>query len=171
MTQAGTQAVFYFGPTGKLVPLMQEAAKRKWTPTIFAPMRVAAREAFSLPKEFSNRVFLVNPSLPSDYDKKSLKEFQRLLSKYDIPKFYQVQALYYLATAKVFVEGLQRSGQKLSRNKLLLALESLSNFETGLTPKITFGTNRRTGSLGAYVLGIDLEHRRFKPGAVWIRLD
>ena len=171
LTQAGTQAVFYFGPPGKLVPLMQEAARRKWTPYIFASMRVAAREALSLPKAFSNRVFLANPSIPSDYDKKSLNEFQRLLSKYNIPKFYQVQALYYLATAKVFVAGLQRSGQKLSRTKLIESLESLNNFETGLTPKISFGPNRRTGSLGAYVLAVDLEHRRFKPNAVWVRLD
>lgn len=171
LAQAGTQAVFYFGPAGKLVPLMQEAANRKWTPTIFASMRVAAREALSLPQAFSNRVFLANPSLPSDYDKKSLKEFQRLLKKYDIPKFYQVQALYYLAAAKVFVEGLKRSGQKLSRTKLIESLESLNNFETGLTPKISFGPNRRTGSLGSYILEVDLEHRRFKPNAVWVRLD
>ena len=71
----------------------------------------------------------------------------------------------------MFVEGLQRSGQKLSRNKLIESLESLSNFETGLTPKISFGTNRRTGSLGAYVLEVDPVKRQFKPGAVWIRLD
>ena len=171
LTQAGTEAIFYFGPTGKLAPLMQEAANRKWTPYLFASLRVAAREALSLPKEFSNRIFLANPSLPSDYDNKSIKEFQRLLTKYKIPKFYQVQALYYLATAKVFVEGLQRSGQKLSRNKLIESLESLSNFETGLTPKISFGTNRRTGSLGAYVLEVDLEKQRFKPEATWVRLD
>jgi ABC-type branched-subunit amino acid transport system substrate-binding protein len=171
LSQAGTQAVFYFCPAGKLAPLMQEAAKQKWNPYIFAPMSVAARESLALPEAFSNRVFLANPSLPSAYDKKSIEEFQRLLAKYKIPKFYQVQALYYLATAKVLVEGLQRSGQKLSRNKLLKALESLSNFETGLTPKISFGLNRRTGSLGAYILEVDLKKRQFKPGAVWTRLD
>jgi ABC-type branched-subunit amino acid transport system substrate-binding protein len=171
LAEAGTQAVFYFGPPGKLAPLMLEASKHSWNPYVLAPMRVAAREALSLPPDFDSRVFLSAPSLPGDYDKKSLQEFQDLLRKYKIPKYYQVQTLYYLATLKVLTEGLQRSGQKLSRSQLVEALESINNFETGLTPKISFGPNRRTGSLGSHILEIDLVKRRFKPGTVWIRLD
>ena len=171
LEKAKTEAVFYFGPMGRLAPLMQEVARKNLTPYLFSPMRTAAREVFSLPKSFSGRIFLTNPSLPSDYDKRSLKEFQQLLNKYKIPKFYQVQAIYYLATVKVFVEGLQRSGQKLSRTRLIESLQGLNNFETGLTPKISFGPNRRTGSLGTYILEVDLEKRRFKPEAIWVRLN
>ena len=171
LAKTKSQALFYFGPPGRLTSLMKEAEKQKWRPRLYAPVRVAAREAVSLPQAFTDRVFLSAPAHPLDYRKESLAEFQQLLRKYKVPQFFQIQSVYYYATLKVLVEGLQRSSQKLSRAQLIESLESLSNFETGLTPKITYGSNRRTGSLGTYILEVDLEKQRFKPGAVWVRLD
>ena len=171
LSEAGVQAIFYFGPRGKLADLMLMASKNDWYPSVLAPMDAAARDALKLPLDFDGRVFLSAPSLPADYNPKSLKEFQDLLKKYKIPPYYQVQTIYYLATLKVLVEALQRSGQELGRNRLIQSLESLNDFDTGLTPKIRFGSNRRTGSHGAYILEVDLVKRRFKSGETWIRVD
>ena len=98
-------------------------------------------------------------------------EFQELHKKYGLPKQrIAVQVSAYVA-AKVFVEGLRRSGRALSRVNLVAALEGLSKYETGLTPPVSFGPNRRIGVLGAYVVSVDLENRRFRSDAQWVRLD
>ena len=65
------------------------------------------------------------------------------------------------AAAKIFTEGLKRAGRDLSREKLITALEGLYEYNTGVTPSITFGPNRRVGAMGAYVLSIDPAKREF----------
>ena len=40
--------------------------------------------------------------------------------------------------------------------------------QTGLTPAITYGPNRRIGAMGAYVVTIDLKESEFVPAGGWI---
>jgi hypothetical protein len=65
------------------------------------------------------------------------------------------------AAAKIFTEALKRTGRDVSREKLVTSLEGLYEYETGVTPKITFGPNRRVGAMGAYVLSIDPAKKEF----------
>jgi hypothetical protein len=55
------------------------------------------------------------------------------------------------------VEGLRRAGRELSRTRLVEGIEQLYNFDTGVTPPLTFGPNRRIGALGAHIVTVDLE--------------
>jgi ABC-type branched-subunit amino acid transport system substrate-binding protein len=75
------------------------------------------------------------------------------------------------SAAKILIEGLKRAGKDVSREKLIAALESLNRFETGLTPVITYGLNRRIGATGAYVVAIDLEKKQFVPTSEWININ
>ena len=52
--------------------------------------------------------------------------------------------------------------------RALVALEGLYEFETGLTPRITFGPNRRIGARGAYIVSLDAETKRLAPVSGWI---
>ena len=74
-----------------------------------------------------------------------------------------------LASARIVIEGLQRGGRDLTRDKFVAALAALQNFETGLLPPISFGPNRRTGVRGAHVVALDRTQAR--PKHVWISLD
>jgi hypothetical protein len=56
----------------------------------------------------------------------------------------------------------------LSRERLISALEGFYQFETGLTPAITYGPNRRIGTLGAYVVSVDPAKKAFVPASEWI---
>ena len=73
--------------------------------------------------------------------------------------------------AKILVEGLKRTGRDLSREKLMRSLEKLYEFQTGLTPLITYGPNRRIGALGAHVVTVDLENNQFAPAGKWIDIS
>lgn len=62
---------------------------------------------------------------------------------------------------KVFVEALTRAGKDLSREKLIATLEGFYEHETGATPRLTFGPNRRVGAAGAHVISLELAEKEF----------
>lgn len=66
-----------------------------------------------------------------------------------------VSQLAALASAELLEEGLRQAGRDVSREKLIVALEGLYDHETGLTPRMSFGPNRRVGARGAYVLTVE----------------
>jgi hypothetical protein len=71
----------------------------------------------------------------------------------------------------VFVEGLRLSGNVRDREKLIASLESMRGYDTGLTPKITFGPKNRIGAKGSYIVSVNTETGRFTSEAEWIPVD
>jgi hypothetical protein len=69
------------------------------------------------------------------------------------------------------LEALRLVGRDLSREKLLSALESFYEFDTGLAPPITYTPNRRIGALGAYVVAVEIEKKKFIPLGKWMALS
>jgi len=68
-----------------------------------------------------------------------------------------------LASAVLLVAALRAVGREMDREKLVDALESLYRFDTGFTPPLTFGPNRRLGARGAQIVAIDPAAGRFVP--------
>jgi hypothetical protein len=66
---------------------------------------------------------------------------------------------------------IRRGGAELSREGLVTALEGLYDYETGLTPRLTFGPNRRIGAAGAYVVAVDTERKEFALAGEWVKAD
>jgi hypothetical protein len=56
----------------------------------------------------------------------------------------------------------------LSREQLVIALEGLYEFDTGLTPRLVFGPNRHVGAAGAYVVTINSETKQFISASGWV---
>ena len=51
-------------------------------------------------------------------------------------------------------------------------LETFYQFETGLTPPLTFTANRRVGARGAYILGPgSLEEGRLRESVAWVEVN
>jgi hypothetical protein len=99
-----------------------------------------------------------------------MEEYRSLAQAYGLsPQPLEAQ-LTALASAKILVEGFMRAGRNISREKLIEALEGLYEFQTGFTPSVTYGPNRRVGALGAYVMAVDLGEQRLVPISTWIDL-
>jgi hypothetical protein len=79
----------------------------------------------------------------------------------------QFTALAALAAAKLLVEGLNRAGRELTRENLITVLESGDVYQTGLTPPLRFGPNRRVGARGAYLARPTAEADVFIPVGGW----
>ena len=55
----------------------------------------------------------------------------------------------------------------MSRQKLVEAIEALYRYDTGLTPPLTYGPNRRIGAKGAHVMVVDIANKTNKPVGEW----
>ena len=95
------------------------------------------------------------------------RQYRELAAKHELPVTYRPIQLATLGAARVLVEGLKRAGRDLSRDRLLEALEGLYEFETGLTPSVTYGPNRRLAVQGAHVMSADLQHGQFLRTGAW----
>jgi ABC-type branched-subunit amino acid transport system substrate-binding protein len=56
-----------------------------------------------------------------------------------------------VAALAVLIEGMERTGHGLTREKLIASLETLYRFDAGLGAPVTFGPNRRIGARGAFI--------------------
>jgi hypothetical protein len=107
--------------------------------------------------------------MPADISSAGMAEFRALHEKYKFAPRHTPAQLSAFATAKIFVEGLTRAGKDLSREKFVTTLESLYDYETGTTPRVTFGPNRRVGAAGAHVVSIDTAEKQFTTASGWIK--
>jgi hypothetical protein len=162
-----TDVLFCLG-FGGLKVLLEEAEKLNWRPTIFMAGAHVKEEVFLLPPGFQKRIYLSYPILPSDQTPFGISDFQTLLAKHKISVRHWTSQVSALVGTKVLVEGLKGAGRDLSRKKFMHSLEGLREFQTGLIPPISYGPNRRIGTLGAHIVTIDLEGKNFVPVGGWI---
>ena len=165
----GADVVFFFGAGGEETAFIKEAEAAGWRPDIFLLGALTGRELVSsVPAGFKEKVFLTFPTVPSDVTEAGAGELRSLSEKYKFELRHTAAQLSALAAAKVLAEGLKRGGRDISRERLVDALEGLYDYETGLTPRLRFGPNRRVGAAGAYIVRIDPERKEFVPASGWV---
>lgn len=164
-----TAAVFMFASGDDVEEFVRAASALEWSPYVLSLGVLASKDLTTkLPSAFTKRVFLSFPTIPGDVTADGAAEYRRLAEKYKLPPQHSAAQLAALAAAKTFVEGLKRAGADLSREQLVSALESLYEYDTGLTPKLIFGPNKRVGAAGAYVITINSDTKNFEPAGGWI---
>jgi len=171
LRQTGFGDIFFLGSGADEVALMKEADKIGWQPALYHPGALAGNEIFEAPATFNQKMFFSLPTVPGDLTQEGANEFGALAAKYNLSTTHVATQLSVYTAAKILIEGLKRAGKDLSREKLIQSLEGLYEYPTGLTPAITFGPNRRIGSMGAYIVTVDLEKKQFQPTNVWIKLS
>jgi ABC-type branched-subunit amino acid transport system substrate-binding protein len=166
----GAEAVFFFGAGSEDTAFIKAAAADNWTPDVFLLGALAGRDLVAtIPLSFKDRVFLSFPTVPTDVTPAGLAELRALQQKYKFAARHTASQLMAFAAAKIFTEALKRAGRDLSREKLITALEGLYEYDTGVTPSITFGPNRRVGAMGSYVVSIDPAKREFVAASGWVK--
>ena len=159
------KAVFFFGTGKEQSDLLREAEAANWRPYFFFLGVMAGKE---FPASANDKIFIAFPTLPSDITQEGMSEFRALHEKYKFAPRHTASQLAAFAAAKIFTAALTRAGKDLSRETLITALESLYDYETGITPRITFGPNKRVGAAGAHVIRIDLVEKNFPTASGWI---
>lgn len=89
---------------------------------------------------------LVSQVMPSPWrpTHPAVREYQRLFPR-DKGKNYSYASLEGFIAAKIFVEALKRTGKDLSRERFVVALESMRNYDVGGFV-VDYGPKKRSGS-------------------------
>ena len=165
----GVEVLLFFGTGKEQSLLLGEAAAVEWRPNVFVLGAMTGKESPALSAETKDKIFIAYPTLPADISKDGVNEFRALHEKYKFAPRHTASQLSAFAVAKIFVEALTRAGKDLSREKLVKTLEGFYEYETGTTPRITFGPNRRIGAAGAHVVSVDLLEKEFASASGWVK--
>jgi ABC-type branched-subunit amino acid transport system substrate-binding protein len=171
MSQSEVSVIFFLGAGRELAALVAEAERLRWTPNILSPGSLASTEMLDALLMFNGKAFLSFPTLPSDQTQSALAEYFELARKYNLSSRHLPSQISAYCAARVLIEGLKLAGKDLAREKLITSLEGFYEFKTGLIPPITYGPDRRIGTLGAYVVRIDRDKRQFAPAGDWIDIN
>jgi ABC-type branched-subunit amino acid transport system substrate-binding protein len=172
LKQRGVDTVFFLGSGADARALFKDSEAAQWTPAIYILGGLAGREVTeSIPPSMKDKIFLAFPTLPVDVSPAGASEYSTLLQNNKLVSRHAAAQASAMAAAKILVYGLERSGKNLSREKLVTTLEGLYEFDTGLMPRLTFGPNRRIGSMGAYIVTIDPEKKLFPATVEWIAAE
>ena len=169
LSEKQIDTVLFFGQGSDLKRLSDEAETLNWLPELLLPGVFAGQAMFDIAPRL--RLFLGYSSLPSDHAPQGVQDFEALHTRHDFGyENSTAQISAYVATM-VLVEGLKRAGKDLSRDKLITALEGLTDFQAGLMPPISYNRRRRIGALGGYVMELDLEQKKFGAASNWVSLQ
>jgi ABC-type branched-subunit amino acid transport system substrate-binding protein len=171
LREKGIRAVLFLGSDAELSAFARAADAAGFAPYLLASGTLAARAAVRAPASFQGRLLLAYPSIPADEADGAAAELARLRSVAAINDRNRASQVSASVALDVLVEGMRRTGRNLSRERLVAALEGLYDFETGLLRPLRYGPNRRVGTLGAYVVSVDVEKGSFSSVAGWRALE
>jgi ABC-type branched-subunit amino acid transport system substrate-binding protein len=157
----GIERVFFIGDGEQLAPWIQAADKAEWAPRVFVLGPLLDESILGAPARFQGRIFAAYPQLQPEVG--AVDEFDYFLSSHNLASDHRLVQISAYCAAKILVEALARAGKNVTREKLILTLEQMRDFRTGLLPGITFGANRRVGSFKAEIVCVDLTSHSFQP--------
>lgn len=157
----GSRSVFYLGcgeDFSRFAARLQTAGQ---VPYLFATSNQVAGDLLQVPSGFSRRVFLSYPFVPSDWTQAGRLALTQVREQQGLGGQHSVLQVGAFSSMLLLSEGMKQAGRDASREKLINALEGLHDFDTGLTPLISFGPGRRLGLNGAHIVTVDLPDQRF----------
>ena len=163
LAASDSQALIFTGMQAELDALLAELSRRDHAPRVYLLSSFVSRPLLDVPESFDRRIFIAYPTTSQDVTPRGREGYARIAERQSLPREHIQAQLAALAAAKLFVEGLRRAGRDLSRTRLVEGIEELYNFDTGVTPPLTYGPNRRIGALGAHIVTVDIERQRYVP--------
>ncbi len=162
LKEQGANVVYFLGGGPELKELLAAVNTTDWLPYILIPGSSIQNNMFVVSNELLGRILLAFPTVPADWSPEGIAAFNTLRKKNSFTSRHIATQVMAYCSAQLFEQGLKRAERQVTRRKFLSALEGLYDFETGLTPKLSYGPNRHTGAQGAYVVTIDPKNKQFK---------
>ncbi|MFE8595489.1 ABC transporter substrate-binding protein [Archangium violaceum] len=167
LRQSPPPALLYAGPPAGLEALLGAMERPRLEVPVYAPARLAEPQVVAgstLPV-----LFVYPPGVENR--EAHLRSFSAFLQRHGLKPRHVASQLGAYAASRVLVEALRRSGADVTRADLMLRMEELRDFDTGVTPPVTFGVNRRVGVQGAQLVRLDAASGRLEAASPWISLS
>ncbi len=160
-------ALLYMGPGSGLKALLAALPPLEVEAPVYAPASLA--EASVVAGSSHPVLFIYPPGVEAREE--HLRTFSAFLQRHGLRPRHVAFQLNAYAAAQVLLEALRRTGADVTRADLLLHLEELRDFDTGVTPQVTFGVNRRVGVQGAQLVRLNPENGLLEAASPWVPLS
>ena len=164
-------AILFLGPAADLVSLMGEKADQQLSLRLYLPGFFVGRQILDLPESYAANLEMAYITIPDSGSGQHLLKFREFMRKNNLQHDFLTARLYAYSASETLIEGLKRAGKRVTRKNLVTSLEEMYQFDVGLNKPVSYGSRRRTGLLGAYLVTLDAKNRRLTPTDQWIRLD
>jgi ABC-type branched-subunit amino acid transport system substrate-binding protein len=168
LRDAEMRGAFYVGGAAGLLDVVAAAGEIGWAADLFANGGAVSR-AVAAARPQAVRIHAALPLIGRDQSAAGAARLRALRERGEVPARHHSAQVATFAGARLLAEGMRRAGRDLTRAKLVKALGSLWQFQTGVTPPVTFGINRRIGLLGAHVVAVD--GNAAERGTTWVSLE
>ncbi|NTX52917.1 ABC transporter substrate-binding protein [Myxococcus sp. CA039A] len=159
-------AVLYAGTPEGLATLLRvlEAS----APTV----RVLAPASLAIPEVVGASTARIHFLYPAGLGERApeLKDFVAFMKRHGLAPGHSSFQFGAYAAARVLVEALTRTGAEVTRASLTQQLEALRDFDTGVSPPVTFGVNRRVGIQGGQLAALDPTTNQLVAASDWMPL-
>jgi ABC-type branched-subunit amino acid transport system substrate-binding protein len=155
-------AILFLDPASRL----GDVPRPGMSPLLFLGNLLPA-DFFEAAPSYGDRIKVALTTTPGDLTAGGLTEYRAFAARHSISGTHLAGQLSAYAAAKVLVQALKLSGRELTRDALRRALESLYEFETGVTPHLTFGRSRRIAAPYIHVATIDPKSGAFLPAGTF----
>ena len=97
-------------------------------------------------------------------------EYREIMNKYgkDRDKTPNRYSLYGYFYAKLFVEGLKRAGNNLTRESYIAALEGIKEWQNGIIPAVSFSATNHSAQNSGFM--VEVQKEVFRPISGWLTL-
>jgi ABC-type branched-subunit amino acid transport system substrate-binding protein len=169
--ESNPKAVFWLASSRTLGDFLAGAERAKIYPLLLAPSALVGQQIYQAPKGFAKRIFLSFPILPGDQSAEGRAEFHRLAASGHFSEGELATRISALSAAKLLIEALRKAGRDVTREKLVAMCEQFYELNLGQMRPVSFGPDRRVGTTGAHVAGVDLQTRGLALPAQWVDCD
>ncbi|WP_254627492.1 ABC transporter substrate-binding protein [Myxococcus sp. CA040A] len=159
-------AVLYAGTPEGLATLLRALEASAPTVRVLAPASLAIPEVVGASTE---RIHFLYPAGLGERAPE-LKDFVSFMKRHGLAPGHSSFQFGAYAAARVLVEALTRTGAEVTRASLTQQLEALRDFDTGVSPPVTFGVNRRVGIQGGQLAALDPTTNQLVAASDWIPL-
>ncbi|HLK53586.1 MAG TPA: ABC transporter substrate-binding protein, partial [Candidatus Angelobacter sp.] len=146
----GIDTVFFVGDGEQAAQWIQAAESAEWTPRVFVLGPLMDENILAAPTRFQGKIFAAYPQLQPESG--AVDQFEEFLQRHTLTHDHRLLQISAYSAAKILEDALIHAGKNVTREKLILQLEQMRDFKTGLLPGITFGVNRRIGSFKAEIV-------------------
>ncbi|NIE74678.1 ABC transporter substrate-binding protein [Pantoea sp. Ap-967] len=155
------QGIVFLGHAQAFAELAAALQAEGREPYLMAASSQVASAVAGLPAQWSRRVLLAYPFVPSDWTEHGRAALAAVQRRQGLEPRHAALQVKTLCALRLLGEALKQIGRDASREQLVAALEGLHGVETGLTPALGFGPGRRQGMAGAHVVAVTLPGPRF----------
>ena len=157
IVDSGAEVVIMVGTYAPLAKFIKDSNNENFYPYFYSVSFVGS-EAFSDQLIFVQRVnieqydkIILTQVVPSPFsDFEIVKDYRNLMKKYYPWSDVNYVGLEGFVNAEILVEALKRVGENLTRERLVLSLESMKDFNIGIGKNISYSENDHQGLDGIY---------------------